>query len=140
MMQRHRQLAAVMNQEHQSRDVRWAELCVDAKMAGWQVAGAQAKQTAKKGTSGGVAVAVRSHFVIGLCAESADLCLLGSEGTLAAAWTRIGLGTSIFILSAYVWHSEELSMRNKSILLTAMARAMYVGCPWVIGADVQMPT
>ena len=93
----------------------------------------------EEGVSAGVAIAVRSHFETGLCAETADLSPGGSEGRLAAAWTRIGSGTGILILSAYLWHTEELSMRNKSIPLAAIARAKYFECTWVIGAGFQMP-
>ena len=50
-----------------------------------------------------------------------------------------GPGTGIRIFSAYLWHSEGLTLRNQKLLLTAIARAKYFGCPRIIGADFQMP-
>ena len=134
-----KRVAAEINKENQCRDEKWADLCADFKKMGWKLAGAQAGVTAKKGLSAGIAVAVRSHLETGLCAESADLSPVGSDGRLAAAWTRIGPGTRVLIFSAYLWHSEKLSIRNKGVILSAIARARYFGCPGMIGADFQMP-
>ena len=53
-------------------------------------------------------------------------------------WTRIGAPTGIVILSAYLWHSEVLSLRNRELILAAIANAKYFGCPWVLGADFQI--
>ena len=134
-----KEVVAIINQEHQSQGIRWVDLCADAKKMGWRLAGSQAKETPKKGTSAGVAIVVRAHLETGLCAQTADLSPTGSEGRLAAAWSRFGPGTSILILSAYLWHSEGLTLRNKKILVTAISKAKYFGCPWIMGADFHMP-
>ena len=72
-----KRVAAVINQEHQCRDEKWVDLRADFKKMAWKIAGAQAMVIAKKGSSVGAAVAVRSHLEAGLCAESADLSPVG---------------------------------------------------------------
>ena len=44
------------------------------------------------------------------------------------------------VLSAYLWHSEGVSPRNRRIILNAIARARAYGAPWILGADFQVPS
>ena len=128
LLHAHKQVAAVINQEHHCDELAWADLCVDADKVGWKLAGSQAVTTARLARSAGTAVASRSHLEAGFIAVSADLSPPGSEGRLSDVWTRIGPPTGIAILSAYLWHSEVLSLRSRELILTATARAKYFGC------------
>ena len=45
----------------------------------------------------------------------------------------------MLVLSAYLWHTEGLTIRNKKLLVTPISTAKYFGCLCIIGADFQMP-
>ena len=55
MQDAHKGAAAILSQEHHSRDISWNDLRAHAEKAGWKIAGAPAVATAKGKTSAGVA-------------------------------------------------------------------------------------
>ena len=89
-------------------------------------------------TSAGVGIVVRTHIEAGLAGPTEDWSPAESPGRLTAMWVRIGLGAGILLLSAYFWHSEVLSARNKQLMISAVTKARLYGCPWVLGADFQV--
>ena len=139
MVRPNKQLVAIIHQEHQSEGIKLVDLCEDARKLGWKLVGPTAKETSKRGVSASVAIAVRAYLGTALSAQIADLSSPGSGERLSAVWSRFGPGTGILVLSAYLWHTEGPTLRNKKLLVTAISRAKYFGCPWIISADFQMP-
>ena len=98
MIQPPKQLAVIINQEHQSRELRWTDLCADAKKAGWKLAGSQAKETPKKGTSARVAIAG------GYAAPSSYLARTLAPTSVGVFMSTISLSTS--------WGRQQLLHRR----------------------------
>ena len=92
--------------------------------------------TDKGGVSTGVCIAMCSHVEAGLIAPLANLSPLESFARLIAMLVKIGRGFGIVVLSAYLWHSEFLSFRNRMLVLTAIAQSRYFGGPWIAGGGL----
>ena len=119
----HKLVAAVIKREHQCSGLDWPDSRVNAGKIGWKLAASLAGTTERRGRSAGTAIATRSAL----------------QGRLSAVWARIAPPIGIAILSAYLWHSEVLTLRNRNLVLRAMAVAKSFGCPWILGADFQIP-
>ena len=78
MQYAHKGAAAILSQEHHSRDISWNDLHAHAGKAGWKIAGAQAVATPKGQTSAGVGIAVRSHIEPGRAGSTEDLVPSGN--------------------------------------------------------------
>ena len=56
-------------------------------------------------------------------------------GRVAAAWIQCGPPTGIVIISIYLFHSEGMTTRKRTLFQRAVAVARAYGSPWVIAGD-----
>ena len=68
-------------------------------------------------------------------AVSLDLSPHGSEGRAAGLWVQAAMLGGILIVFVYLWHSEGLTSRNRSILDAVLAAVVAHGGPWLIVGD-----
>ena len=87
------------------------------------------------GTSGGVAVAARTHLGLARSPVEVDARY---RARVIVAWVGAGLRGGLHLVSVYLFPSEGLSDRNR-VLLEEVARLVTtVRGPWLVGGDFQM--
>ena len=128
-------VAVIMNQEHHCRKSAFVDLQYDARDSGWTLVGSEAHQTPKDGISAGVAVVAKAGIAVGPVGNRFDHSPPSAPGRVTAAWVHVGPKTGIVVISVYLFHTEELTARNKAIVNRALAIARSYGSPWIIAGD-----
>ena len=125
----------VMNQEHHCQRPALVDLQYAAKDLGWVLVGAAAARTTKEASSAGVAIAAKTDIRVGSINGKFDHSPATLPGRIAAAWIQIGPPSGIVLISIYLFHSEGMTVRNRSLFQRAMAVARAYGSPWIIAGD-----
>ena len=125
----------VVNQEHHCQQSALVDLQHAAKDLGWVLVGAAATRTTKDASSAGVAIAAKSGIRVGSIDGKFDHSPAASPGRIAASWIQIGPPTGIVLVSIYLFHSEGMTARNRSLFQRAMAVVRAYGSPWIIAGD-----
>ena len=128
-------IAVVLNQEHHCRKSTFVDLQYEARDSGWTLVGSEAHQTPKDGVSAGVAVVAKAGIAVGPIGDRFDHSPQLAPGRIAAAWIHVGPKTGLVVISVYLFHTEELSTRNKAIVNRAVAIARSYGSPWIVAGD-----
>ena len=128
-------IAAVAIQEHHCTENVVQDLQHQAGREGWRLYAVPAVIKAEA-PSAGVAVATPKHVPSAATrAVNLDLSPHGSEGRAAGLWVQAAMPGGILVVSVYLWHSEGLTPRNRSILHAVLAAVVAHGGPWLIVGD-----
>ena len=128
----------LLNQEHHAKGHRFVDMQYDADKAGWKMYGAQAVVTPKGGESAGTAIACRKGIGMG------DMNGAFDHSPKRKRWTNNrGLAPDraahrVVVVSIYLHTNEGMTIRNRSLLSHAVAVAMAIGSPWIVGGDMNM--
>ena len=129
----------ILNQEHHARGQAWNDLQLKARQLHWHLQGAQASSAAGHASAAGVSVATRAHVSMGLPPGwQHDTSTCESPGRLAAAWIDGIVKGGLVVMSVYLWHTEGMTRRNRSILDRAGQQIKMFKGPWLIAGDLNM--
>ena len=128
----------MMNQEHHCGRSALVDLQFDARDLGWKLVGAAAHLTPKDGYSAGVSIATKQGIGVGSVGMKFDHSPASALGRVAAAWVHAGPRTGMVLVSVYLFHSEGMTERNRSIIKRALAVVRAYGSPWIIAGDFNM--
>ena len=90
-----------------------------------------------KHTSGGVFVAIDSHFGAVIDKEEGAVgSILGNEGRIAQAWVNVRRG--MLFSPCTFWHSEGWTPRKEALMGAVVKQARTTRHLWVVAGDAKM--